>query len=152
MIGSFSEAVAAETSINAFRSRFSERRVHPRSSPSLRAENLALSSRGGRSVTADDIATMFFRAVRECAQTAFRDSSNHNIMPSQPTGPPTALAPTCAQSSMLRPILAPDRRARAAALSHPLLRSADRGAAFQPEFERGPALRTPSSVPYRRTN
>jgi hypothetical protein len=62
------------------------------------------------------------------------DIRNLKVMPSPSNGPPTDSAPNRAQRSMLRPILAPDRRARAPALSRPSSRSTDRGGASRPEF------------------
>ena len=113
------------------------RRVHLRSSPALPAENVALPSRGGRPLTVDQSRpTPFQPAQGNVQEPPICDSPNHKVMPSPANGPPTDLAPNRAQRSMLRPMLAPDPRARAAALSHPLSRSADRGGASQPEFER----------------
>src|SRR5580692_11773390 len=55
------------------------------------------------------------RPIVELRESTLRDIPGHKITPSPPNGRPIVSAPNCAQSSMLRPMSASDRRARARA-------------------------------------
>jgi hypothetical protein len=117
------------TSVSALRSRVWSTACSLKIFASGPRGNLALPSRGGRSLMVSPIATTPFRPEGKCLRTAHLRHTYPKVMPSYPNGPPTDSAPNRAQRSMLRPILGPDRRARAPAPSHPLSRSADRGGA-----------------------